>query len=96
MAAKPQETGLSRSTLLNRFENLIECQIVLPPLAVASIVARPRAIQTQEPGEAIGVLFPLQQSKGMPFKLLVRQLVDGDHSDWPLMRPAVQSAKSSR
>ena len=47
-------------------------------------------MQSQEPGEAFGAQFPLQQSKGMPLKLPVPQSVEGDHSAWLSMRPTVQ------
>jgi hypothetical protein len=61
-------------------ENLIERQVLLPLLAVASVVTRARPVQTQEPGQTIGTQFPLQKFQGVPFEPLVRQLADGNHS----------------
>lgn len=61
----------------NGFDDLIKRQPLLPLLAVAGVVTSSGAVQAQEPGEAIGAEFTLQEFQGVAFKLLVRQLVDG-------------------
>ena len=56
----------------NGFEDLIERQILLPLLAVPSIVSGSGAIQPQEPSEAVRIQFSFENLKGMPLELLVR------------------------
>lgn len=77
---------LVRAMLPNGFHNLIEGQILLPLLAIASVVTRAGPIQTQEPAQAVGTQLPLQEFQGVPFELLVRQLVDGNHGPYSLIQ----------
>jgi len=62
---------LVRAMLANGFENLIERQIFLPVLAVASIVIRSGTVQSQEPGKSVWTQFTLKDVKGVSFELLV-------------------------
>ena len=63
--------------LANGFYNLLDGQILLHLLTVASVVTCPGTIQTQEPSEAVRTQFALQDLKSVSFELLVRQMIDG-------------------
>jgi hypothetical protein len=63
----------------DRLDDLIQSQVFLPLAAVQCVIARPRAVQAKESGEAVCAQFPLQYRKSVPLELLVRQLIQSDH-----------------
>lgn len=65
--------------LADRFESLIESQILLPLGAVASIVVGAGSIETKEAGETVGAEFALEDFKGESLKFVVRQLIGSTH-----------------
>ena len=73
-------------TLANAFKHLVQRQVLLPLVAVARVVARAGTIQAEESGKAIRAQFALEHIEGVPFELLVGQLVDGDHSPCSLIQ----------
>jgi hypothetical protein len=52
--------------------HLIEGQVLLPLMSIASIIARPRAVQSEEAGKTIWTQFANEQIGSMAFKLLIR------------------------
>src|SRR5579862_2331061 len=66
--------------LASGFDNLVWIQVSLPLIAVTRVVARAGAIQPEEPGKAVRAQFAFEDVEGVPFELLVSQLVEGNHS----------------
>jgi hypothetical protein len=63
---------LTWAMLANGLQNLVERQVLLPLLSIPNVIASARAIQPQEPGQAIGAQFAFEDVKGVPLELLVR------------------------
>src|ERR1019366_2607737 len=80
------EERLRSAMCADRLEYLIECQVLLPPVAVIRVIAGARAIQTQESRKAVCTQFTLQYVESVPLELLVGQFVDGDHSPCSLLQ----------
>ena len=80
------------SVFADGFENLIECQIPLPRLAFARVVATTGLAEAQEPRQPVRAEFALQHLKCVPIEFFVRHCSRSDFAKYNSTRSVVQVA----